>query len=114
MAFGIRNCPDIERVLSEVHRVLRRGGHFVCLEFSEVSTPGLREAYDLWSFEVIPRLGMVLADDYDSYQYLVESIRRFPPQETFAQMFREAGFQEVEYTNFMAGVAAIHSGYKFD
>jgi ubiquinone/menaquinone biosynthesis methyltransferase len=114
MAFGIRNCTDIDLVLREVHRVLRRGGRFVCLEFSEVTTPGLREAYDLWSFQAIPRLGKLISGDADSYQYLVESIRRFPPQETFAEMWRDAGFQDVRYENFISGVAAVHSGFKFD
>lgn len=112
MAFGIRNCTEPARVLAEVHRVLRRGGRFVCLEFSEVAVPGLREVYDAWSFQVIPRLGQLLAGDRDSYQYLVESIRRFPSQETFADMFREQGYKEVSYTNFTGGVAAVHSGYK--
>jgi ubiquinone/menaquinone biosynthesis methyltransferase len=114
MAFGIRNCTDVPQVLREVHRVLKHGGRFMCLEFSEVRYAGLRELYDLYSFNVIPQMGQVLAKDRDSYQYLVESIRRFPSQEVFADMFREAGFQHVEYTNFAFGVSAIHSGFKFN
>ena len=114
MAFGIRNCTDVPQVLREAHRVLKNGGRFMCLEFSEVKTPGLRELYDLYSFNVIPRLGQAISGDYDSYQYLVESIRRFPSQDVFADMFREAGFQHVGYTNFVFGVAAIHSGFKFE
>ncbi len=86
----------------------------MCLEFSEVRQNVLREVYDLYSFHVIPRLGEAIVGDRASYQYLVESIRRFPSQHVFADMYREAGFQHVEYTNFAFGVAAVHSGFKFN
>lgn len=113
MAFGIRNCTDIDAVLREGYRVLRHGGRFLCLEFSQVPHAGLRELYDLYSFHAIPAMGQAIAGDRDSYQYLVESIRKFPDQETFAAMFRDASFSQVSYTNLSFGVAAIHSGWKF-
>jgi len=112
IAFGIRNCTHIDAVLREAFRVLKRGGRFLCLEFSHIPFPGLKEVYDAYSFHVIPTLGQYLVNDRDSYQYLVESIRRFPDQGHFAQMFRDAGFEEVSYTNLTFGVAAIHSGFK--
>jgi demethylmenaquinone methyltransferase/2-methoxy-6-polyprenyl-1,4-benzoquinol methylase len=92
--------------------VLRIGGRFLCLEFSECQVPMLDRAYDFHSFEVIPRLGRLVADDAESYRYLVESIRRFPKQEAFAAMIRAAGFGNVTYRNLTGGVAAIHSGWK--
>jgi demethylmenaquinone methyltransferase/2-methoxy-6-polyprenyl-1,4-benzoquinol methylase len=112
IAFGMRNVPRIEQVLAEAHRVLRPGGRFMCLEFSQVVLPLLSELYDLYSFNVLPRLGELVARDRESYQYLVESIRRFPPQEELAQLMREAGFQRVTYRNLSAGIAAIHSGWR--
>ncbi|ODN71300.1 bifunctional demethylmenaquinone methyltransferase/2-methoxy-6-polyprenyl-1,4-benzoquinol methylase UbiE [Methylobrevis pamukkalensis] len=112
IAFGIRNVPRIDKALSEAFRVLRPGGRFLCLEFSSVDVPGLDRLYDLYSFHVIPRLGQAIAGDADSYRYLVESIRRFPNQERFAQMIRDAGFSRVGYTNLTGGVAAIHVGVK--
>lgn len=112
IAFGIRNVTRIQDALAEAYRVLRPGGRFLCLEFSRVPVPMLRKLYDLYSFNVIPRLGRAVTGDRDSYQYLVESIRQFPDQETFAGMIREAGFGQVRYRNLTQGVAAIHSGWR--
>ena len=112
IAFGIRNVTRIEDALSEAYRVLRPGGRFLCLEFSRVPNPGLRWIYDRYSFNVIPPVGMAVTGDRDSYQYLIESIRRFPDQETFAQMIRDAGFGRVQYRNFSMGIVAIHSGWR--
>lgn len=112
IAFGIRNVTHIEKALSEAYRVLRRGGRFLCLELSHVNIPGFRELYDLYSFSVIPSIGEIVAGDRSSYQYLVESIRKFPSQEKFAAMIKEAGFEKVEYENLSGGVVAIHSGFK--
>ena len=91
---------------------MRRGGRFLCLEFSECQVPILDRAYDFHSFEVIPRLGQLAAGDADSYRYLAESIRKFPKQEAFATMVRTAGFDRVTYRNLTGGIAAIHSGWK--
>lgn len=113
IAFGIRNVTHIEKVLAEAYRVLKRGGRFLCLELSHVEFPIFKELYDLYSFSVIPAVGELVAGDRESYQYLVESIRRFPPQEKFAAMIADAGFQKVEYENLVGGVVAIHSGLKF-
>ena len=112
IAFGIRNCTHVDKVLTEAHRVLRPGGRFMCLEFSHVLYPGLREAYEAYSFAVIPAIGAAVANDRASYQYLVESIRNFPNQETFADMIADAGFGGVTYNNFTCGIAAVHSGFK--
>lgn len=112
IAFGIRNVTHIEKVLSEAYRVLKRGGRFLCLELSHVELPVFKQLYDYYSFSVIPALGELVAGDRDSYQYLVESIRRFPSQEKFASMIADAGFQKVEYENLVGGVVAIHSGLK--
>lgn len=112
IAFGIRNVTHIDKALTEAYRVLKFGGRFLCLEFSEVQTPILDRLYDFHSFEVIPRLGQAVAGDADSYRYLVESIRKFPNQERFAGMIRDAGFARVSYRNLTGGVAAIHSGWK--
>ncbi len=111
IAFGIRNVTRPETALAEAFRVLRPGGRLMVLEFSRV-TPGLRGLYDLYSFNVIPPLGQALAGDRDSYRYLVESIRRFADQETFAAMIRAAGFDLVAYRNLSMGVAALHSAWK--
>jgi len=113
IAFGIRNVTHIEKVLAEAYRVLKPGGRFLCLELSHVETPGFKQLYDYYSFSVIPALGELVAGDRESYQYLVESIRRFPSQEMFAAMIADAGFQKVEYENLVGGVVAIHSGLKF-
>ena len=110
ISFGIRNVTDIPAALVEARRVLKPGGRFLCLEFSRPVTEALQKAYDAYSFKVIPAIGARFAGDRDAYQYLVESIRRFPDQRRFAGMIGEAGFSQVEYTNFSAGVAALHTG----
>lgn len=112
IAFGIRNVTKIEKALSEAHRVLKYGGKFLCLEFSKVNNPQLEKIYDLYSFNVIPRLGKLLANDKESYQYLVESIRKFPKQDDFANMIENAGFSKVVYDNMTFGVVSLHSGFK--
>ncbi|XP_052215717.1 2-methoxy-6-polyprenyl-1,4-benzoquinol methylase, mitochondrial-like isoform X3 [Dreissena polymorpha] len=112
IAFGIRNCTHIDKVVEEAYRVLRPGGRFMCLEFSHVSNPLLRSVYDEYSFQVIPVLGQILAADWDSYQYLVESIRQFQNQEDFKRIIRTCGFRAVTYENLTFGVVAIHSGFK--
>ena len=112
IAFGIRNVPRIDAALGEAHRVLRPGGRILILEFSEVEIAILEEIYDFYSFKVIPRLGEWVAGDGDAYRYLVESIRRFPSQEPFAAMLRDAGFDRVSYRNLSGGIAAIHSGWR--
>jgi len=112
IAFGIRNVPHIDKALAEAYRVLKTGGRFMCLEFSEVELPILDKIYDLWSFHGIPRVGKIVAHDGDSYRYLVESIRKFPKQADFATMITEAGFSRVTYRNLTGGIAAIHSAWK--
>jgi demethylmenaquinone methyltransferase / 2-methoxy-6-polyprenyl-1,4-benzoquinol methylase len=112
IAFGIRNVTHIDRALAEAFRVLKPGGRFLCLEFSQVQVPLLDLVYDFHSFEVIPRLGELAAGDRAAYQYLVESIRRFPKQEAFAGLIGAAGFERVTYRNLTGGVAAIHSGWR--
>ncbi|MCC5955335.1 MAG: bifunctional demethylmenaquinone methyltransferase/2-methoxy-6-polyprenyl-1,4-benzoquinol methylase UbiE [Natronohydrobacter sp.] len=112
ISFGIRNVTRIEDALSEAFRVLRPGGRLMVLEFSQIPNDLLQKAYDLYSFNVIPTMGKVVTGDRDSYQYLVESIRRFPDQDRFADMIREAGFSLVKYRNLSMGIAALHSGWK--
>ncbi|KAI9283319.1 UbiE/COQ5 methyltransferase [Sporodiniella umbellata] len=114
IAFGIRNCTHVDRVVKEAYRVLKKGGRFMCLEFSKVDNPLIGKVYDFYSFDVIPALGEVIAGDRASYQYLVESIRKFYTQEEFAQIIREAGFKTIGngYEDLTFGVAAIHSGFK--
>ncbi|HET7413727.1 MAG TPA: bifunctional demethylmenaquinone methyltransferase/2-methoxy-6-polyprenyl-1,4-benzoquinol methylase UbiE [Pararhizobium sp.] len=112
IAFGIRNVPHIDRALAEAWRVLRRGGRFLCLEFSEVEMPLLEKAYEAWSFKAIPRFGRMVTGDGEPYQYLVESIRKFPRQSDFAAMIGKAGFDRVTWTNYSGGIAALHSAWK--
>jgi demethylmenaquinone methyltransferase/2-methoxy-6-polyprenyl-1,4-benzoquinol methylase len=111
ISFGIRNVTDIAGALSEARRVLKPGGRFLCLEFSRPVTEPLQKAYDAYSFKVIPAVGGMVAGDRAAYQYLVESIRRFPDQARFAAMIGEAGFSRVTWTNFTGGVAALHQGW---
>ncbi|HEY3813202.1 MAG TPA: class I SAM-dependent methyltransferase [Caulobacteraceae bacterium] len=111
IAFGIRNVADVPTALKEARRVLKPGGRFLCLEFSRPVSDALRRAYDAYSFKVIPEIGKRVAGDRDSYQYLVESIRRFPDQKRFAAMMGEAGFKRVTFTNFSGGVVALHHGW---
>ncbi len=112
ISFGIRNVTRIPDALSEAYRVLRPGGRLMVLEFSRIPNDLMQWAYDRYSFNVIPVMGQVVAGDRDSYQYLVESIRKFPDQDTFAQMIRTAGFGQVKYRNLTMGIAALHSGWK--
>ncbi len=112
IAFGIRNVPRISVALTEAYRVLKRGGRFLCLEFSQVDMPGLDKIYDAFSFSAIPAIGKAVTGDGEPYRYLVESIRKFPTAETFKDMISEAGFERVSYTRLSGGIVAIHSGWK--
>jgi len=112
IAFGIRNVPRIERALAQAHRVLKLGGRFLCLEFSSVDVPGLDALYELYSFQVIPRIGDAVAGDRDAYQYLVESIRKFPKPKLFATMIEASGFRRASFTPMTGGVVALHSGWR--
>jgi demethylmenaquinone methyltransferase/2-methoxy-6-polyprenyl-1,4-benzoquinol methylase len=112
IAFGIRNVPRIDVALADAFRVLKYGGRFLCLEFSEVDVPILDRVYEEWSMRVIPRIGEIVTGDGEPYRYLVESVRKFPRQQRFAAMIREAGFSRVDFTNFSGGIAVLHSGWK--
>jgi demethylmenaquinone methyltransferase / 2-methoxy-6-polyprenyl-1,4-benzoquinol methylase len=112
IAFGIRNVPRIEVALKEMHRVLRLGGRFLCLEFSNVDVPGLDALYELYSFNVVPALGRAVAGDAAPYRYLVESIRRFPRPNAFTAMMRDAGFARVSHRVMSGGIVALHSGWR--
>jgi demethylmenaquinone methyltransferase / 2-methoxy-6-polyprenyl-1,4-benzoquinol methylase len=112
IAFGIRNVPRIDLALAQAFRVLRPGGRFLCLEFSSVDVPGLDRLYDLFSFKVIPPLGRMITGDADSYQYLVESIRKFPRPNAFAEMIRGAGFSRATWQSLSGGIVALHSGWR--
>ena len=112
ISFGIRNVTRPEDALAEAYRVLRPGGRLMVLEFSQLPNKGLQWLYDQYSFNVIPAMGRIVTGDRDSYQYLVESIRKFPDQETFLAMIRDAGFEQAKYRNLTQGVACLHSGWK--
>ena len=112
IAFGLRNVTHIDRALAEARRVLKPGGRFLCLEFSRVVVPLFAELYDRYSFKVLPAMGAAVAGDRESYVYLAESIRRFPPQETLAEMMTAAGLAQVRYRNLSGGIAALHSGWR--
>lgn len=112
ISFGIRNVTRPQEALNEAFRVLRPGGRLMVLEFSQIPNELMQKVYDLYSFNIIPRLGQAIANDRDSYQYLVESIRRFPDQETFLGMLRQAGFENTKYRNLSMGIACLHSGWK--
>ena len=112
IAFGIRNFTDIQAGMDEAFRVLKKGGKFICLEFSQVNNLVLAKMYDLYSFKAIPKIGKLVANDEESYQYLVESIRKFPNQENFKKIIKKAGFKDVSYISLKFGVVAIHIGSK--
>jgi demethylmenaquinone methyltransferase/2-methoxy-6-polyprenyl-1,4-benzoquinol methylase len=112
IAFGIRNVTHIDQALAEAHRVLRHGGRFFCLEFSTTEWPGFKEVYDTYSHKLVPKLGQAIAGDAESYRYLIESIRRFPPMPEFERMIRAAGFSQTKVEPILGGLVAIHSGWK--
>lgn len=112
ISFGIRNVTRPQEALNEAYRVLRPGGRLMVLEFSQIPNEMMQKVYDLYSFNIIPRMGQAIANDRDSYQYLVESIRKFPDQDTFLSMVRQAGFENAKYRNLSMGVACLHSGWK--
>ena len=112
ISFGIRNVTRPQEALNEAHRILRPGGRLMVLEFSHIPNQGMQWLYDRYSFNLIPAMGQLIANDRDSYQYLVESIRKFPDQETFLDMVRTAGFENASYRNLSLGIAALHSGWK--
>ena len=112
ISFGIRNVTRPQDALADAYRVLRSGGRLMVLEFSQLPNDGLQKLYDAYSFNVIPAMGKMITGDRDSYQYLVESIRQFPDQETFLDMVKAAGFEQAKYRNLSMGISALHSGWK--
>ena len=112
IAFGIRNVTFIDKALAEAHRVLKFGGRFFCLEFSTTTWPGFADIYDVYSHRLVPKIGKMLAGDEESYRYLIESIRRFPPMPEFERMIRAAGFTQTKVEPVLGGLVAIHSGWK--
>lgn len=112
IAFGIRNVPAMEKAMREAYRVLKHGGRFLCLEFSQVDVPMLDRLYEQWSTHAIPQIGRMVTGDQDSYRYLVESIAKFPDQESFAAALKAQGFEKVRWENFSGGIVALHSGWK--
>ncbi len=112
MAFGLRNCTNKDKVIAEARRVLKPGGKFLVLEFSKLQIAGLEKLYDAWSFQALPKIGQLVANDAHSYQYLAESIRMFPDQETLKAMMETAGLERVSYRNLSGGIAAIHQGWR--
>ncbi|MBA84308.1 bifunctional demethylmenaquinone methyltransferase/2-methoxy-6-polyprenyl-1,4-benzoquinol methylase UbiE [Thalassobius sp. S69A] len=112
ISFGIRNVTRPQEALNEAYRVLRPGGRLMVLEFSQIPNDLMQKVYDLYSFNIIPKMGQVIANDRDSYQYLVESIRKFPDQDTFLGMVKQAGFENAKYRNLTMGIACLHSGWK--
>jgi len=112
IAFCLRNVTHWDRAIAEAYRVLKPGGRFMCLEFSHVVVPGLREFYEMYSFNILPKVGQMVTGNRDAYQYLVESIRKFPPQEEMREMVQAAGFSRVDVRNLSGGIAAIHSGWR--
>jgi demethylmenaquinone methyltransferase/2-methoxy-6-polyprenyl-1,4-benzoquinol methylase len=112
IAFGLRNVTEIDKALAEARRVLKPGGRFLCLEFSQVVLPQLKQLYDLYSFQVLPWMGRIVAGDRDAYVYLVESIRRFPPQDELVERMTAAGLERASYRNLSGGIAALHSAWR--
>jgi demethylmenaquinone methyltransferase/2-methoxy-6-polyprenyl-1,4-benzoquinol methylase len=112
ISFGIRNVTRPQEALNEAYRVLKPGGRLMVLEFSQIPNDMMQKVYDLYSFNIIPKMGQVIAGDSDSYQYLVESIRKFPDQDTFLSMVKQAGFENAKYRNLTMGIACLHSGWK--
>ena len=114
IAFGLRNVPDRMKALNQIVRILKPGGRFCCLEFSHVNNPLLSGIYDRWSFNVLPKLGLLVAGDAQSYHYLVESIRQFPSQAELCTMMADTGMAQIKVRSLSGGIAAIHSGWKLD
>lgn len=112
ISFGLRNITNLEIALQEAYRVLKPGGQFFCLEFSKIDNPALEKLYEYYSFKILPTLGDFIANDRDSYQYLVESIRKFPTQDKLCSLLKDVGFSEPHWNNFLNGVSSIHRGYK--
>ncbi|MBO1928017.1 bifunctional demethylmenaquinone methyltransferase/2-methoxy-6-polyprenyl-1,4-benzoquinol methylase UbiE [Thiomicrorhabdus sp. 6S2-11] len=113
IAFGLRNVTNKDKALEELYRVLKPGGQLMILEFSKVTNPAFAKLYDFYSFNILPKMGKVIADDEASYQYLAESIRMHPDQETLKQMMLNAGFDKAEYINMTQGIVALHRGWKY-